>query len=370
MRTESYDFLKSIEETPSVSGYEQPVARIIRKRMAKFVDTITTDVHGNVIACLNPKGGPRVMLAGHMDQIGFLVKYIGDSGYIHLAAVGGIDNSVLPGKKVTIHSKKGPITGVIGRKAIHLMKAEERNAGKIELPDVAVDIGAKDKAQALEFISVGDPVTYELGLQKVLNDRIVSPALDNKVGAFVVMEALRLCARGEAAGKCSVCCVSTVQEEIGLRGATDQRSSRSIRLVGIAVDVCARHRLRRATTDKQIAGEVQTSAKGPVLFEVGPNINPRRLRSENGGDGQATKKIDRAGARRAARRDWNRRQRHASYRASRRGDGADRHPQPLHAHARRALQPGRPRKRRHPDRRDGEADRREDELYSDVKKEE
>jgi len=267
MRSESYDFLKAIEETPSVSGYEQPVARIIRKRMAKFADNITTDVHGNVVASLNPKGGPRVMLAGHMDQIGFLVNYIGDAGYIHLAAVGGIDNSVLPGKTVTIHTKKGPITGIIGRKAIHLMKVEERNSGKIELADVAVDIGAKDKAQAMEYVAVGDPVTYELGMHKILNDRIVSPALDNKVGAFVVMEALRLCAESNI--KCSLYSVATVQEEIGLRGA--RTSCFGIDpLVGIAVDVT--HASDYAAVDKRIAGEVMIG-KGPVI-ELGANINP------------------------------------------------------------------------------------------------
>lgn len=271
MRTESYDFLKSIEETPSVSGFEQPVARIIRKRMAKFADSIVTDVHGNVIVGVNtknpPKGTPRVMLAGHMDQIGFLVNYINDNGYIHLASVGGIDNTVLPGSRLTIHGKKGPITGVIGRKAIHLMKPDERNSGKIELTDMAVDIGAKDKAQALEYVAVGDPITYELGMTKLLNERIVSPALDNKVGAFVVMEALRLCS--EAKLNCSLYAVATVQEEIGLRGA--RTSCFGIDpLVGIAVDVT--HASDYAAIDKRVAGDVSIG-KGPVI-EMGANINP------------------------------------------------------------------------------------------------
>ena len=268
MRSESYDFLKQIEETPSVSGYEQPVARVIRKRMARFADAINTDVHGNVTAVLNPKATVRVMLAGHMDQIGFLVNYIGDTGYVHMCAVGGIDNAVLPGSRVTIHSKAGPITGVVGRKAIHLMKVEERNAGKIELVDVAVDIGAKDKKQAQEFIEVGDPITYQLGVEKILNDRIVSPGLDNKVGAFVVMEALRLLSE-EKKLNVAVHAVATVQEEIGLRGARTACYAIDP-LVGIAVDVC--HASDYAAVDKRVAGDVVIGG-GPVIAR-GANINP------------------------------------------------------------------------------------------------
>ncbi len=267
MRTESYDFLKSIEETPSPSGYEQPVARIVRKRMAKYADQITTDVHGNVIAALNPKAEVKVMLAGHMDQIGFLVNHVTDAGYIHVGAVGGIDNAVLPGSRVTIHTKKGPIEGVMGRKAIHLMKPEERNSGKIELADLAVDIGAKDKKEALEHVEIGDPITYRLGVTKLLNDRIVSPALDNKVGTFVVMEALRLCSESKI--NVGLYSVATVQEEIGLRGA--RTSCYKIDpLVGIAVDVT--HASDYAAIDKRVAGDVQIG-KGPVI-ERGANINP------------------------------------------------------------------------------------------------
>lgn len=268
MRTESYEFLKSIEETPSPSGYEQPVARIVRKRMEKFAHTITTDVHGNVICALNPKSPMKIMLAGHMDQIGFLVHYINDSGYIHLCAVGGIDNATLPGTRVVIYGKKGPIEGVIGRKAIHLMKPEERNSGKLELPDLAVDIGAKNKEEALKHVAIGDPVTVKLGMQKLLNDRIISPGLDNKVGTFVVMEALRLCA--EAKIDVGLYSVATVQEEIGLRGARTSCYGVDPQ-VGIAVDVT--HASDYAAIDKRVAGDIQIG-KGPVI-DIGANINPK-----------------------------------------------------------------------------------------------
>jgi len=266
MQKESFAFLKAMAETPSVSGFEQPVARIIRKRMKPFADEITTDIHGNTILTLNPKGKPRVMLAGHYDQIGLMIKYITDEGFLTFATVGGIDTTVLPGSRVTIHTRKGPVEGVIGRKPIHLMKPEERNQGKVELTDLWVDIGAKDKKEASKYVSVSDPVTYRLDMQRLGKDFVTSPALDDKVGTYVVMEALRLLAAKKP--KCALFTVATVQEELGLRGA--RTSCFGIDpLVGIAVDVC--HASDNPGVDKKTAGE-QTLGKGPVI-ERGANIN-------------------------------------------------------------------------------------------------
>src|SRR5271154_1856888 len=116
MQSESYEFLHSMLNTPSVTGFEQPVARIVRKRMQPFSDKITTDLHGNTIVALNPAATPRVMLAGHIDQIGLMVKYINDEGFIYFGAVGGVDLAVLPGSTLTVHSANGLVDGVIGRK--------------------------------------------------------------------------------------------------------------------------------------------------------------------------------------------------------------------------------------------------------------
>ncbi|HOB74866.1 MAG TPA: M42 family metallopeptidase [Phycisphaerae bacterium] len=267
MQPESFEFLKTMEETPSVSGFEQPVGRVIRKRMKRYADEITTDVHGNTIVTLNPKGKPRVMLAGHYDQIGLMVKWVNDEGYIYFGTVGGIDPTVLPGARVTIHSRKGPVEGVIGRKPIHLMKPEERGQAKIEIQDLWIDIGAANKEQALKRVSVADPVTYRLGLERLGDDLITSPGLDNKVGAFVVMEALRLLS--ERTIKCALYAVATVQEELGLRGA--RTSCYGIDpLVGIAVDVT--HATDNPGADKKLAGDVALG-KGPVI-DLGANINP------------------------------------------------------------------------------------------------
>jgi endoglucanase len=267
MRQESFDFLKQMEETPSVSGFEQPVGRIIRKRMKPFADKINVDVHGNTIVALNPKGKPRVMLAGHYDQIGLMVRYISDEGYLHFSTVGGIDTTVLPGSRLTVHTKKGPVEGVIGRKPIHLMKQEERNQGKVELTDLWIDIGAKDKAQAARAVSIGDPVTYRLEMVRLGDDFVTSPGLDNKVGAFVVMEALRLASARKLG--CALFAVATVQEEIGLRGARTSCFGIDPQ-VGIAADVT--HATDNPGADKKMVGDIALG-KG-VVIERGANINP------------------------------------------------------------------------------------------------
>lgn len=267
MRPESFEFLKVMEETPSVSGFEQPVGRVIRQQMEPVADEITTDLHGNTIVALNPKGQPRVMLAGHYDQIGLMVRWVSDEGFIYFSAVGGIDATVLPGSRVTIHTRKGPVEGVIGRKPVHLMKQEERGQAKIEMQDLWIDIGATKKDDALKHVAIADPITYKLGLERLGKDLVTSPGLDDKVGAYVVMEALRLAA--EKSIKCGLYAVATVQEELGLRGA--RTSCYGIDpVVGIAVDVT--HASDNPGAEKKVAGEV-TLGKGPVI-ELGANINP------------------------------------------------------------------------------------------------
>ena len=266
MRKESYEFLKSLQETPSPSGFEQPVQRLVRRRMKAFADQIETDVHGNVICALNPKGTPRVMLAGHCDQIGLRVNYIDDNGFLFFSAIGGIDPSVLPGSRVTVHTKHGPIEGVIGRKPIHVMKPEERGA-KVEIREMWVDIGSKGRKESEHVVSVGDPITFRLEMVHLGGELVTSPAFDNKCGTFVVMEALRLCVGLKI--KCALYAVSTVQEEVGLRGARTAAYSVDPQ-AGIAVDVT--HATDFPDIDKRVNGDIKLGA-GPVL-SVGANINP------------------------------------------------------------------------------------------------
>ncbi|MFO7945351.1 MAG: M42 family peptidase, partial [Armatimonadota bacterium] len=208
MRKASQKFLQDLMEAPSPSGFEQPVQAIVREYSADFADDVHTDVHGNVIAVRNPDAKVRVMLAGHADQVGFMIQYIEDSGVLRIAAVGGIDPAVLPGHVVTVHTDSGPINGIIGRKAIHLMTTEERKNGKIKIEDLWIDIGADDKEAAEELVSVGDPVTYQLQYLPLQQDFIASPGCDDKVGVFVVMEALRQIPAGKL--NCAVHAVATV----------------------------------------------------------------------------------------------------------------------------------------------------------------
>ncbi|MBI4716633.1 MAG: M42 family metallopeptidase [Planctomycetes bacterium] len=266
MRKESYEFLKVIEETPSPSGFEQPVQRLVRQRMKPYADRIETDVHGNVIVALNPKGTPRVMLAGHCDQIGLMTRYIDDNGYIFVAAIGGIDASVVPGSRVVVHTRNGPVDGVIGRKPVHVLKPEERGA-KVELRELWVDIGAKSRKETQDVVSIGDPITFRLEMVPLANDLVTSPAFDNKCGTFVVMEALRLCAVKKI--RCALFAVSTVQEEIGLRGARTSCYGLDPQ-AGIAVDVT--HATDYPDIDKRVNGDIKLG-QGPTIA-TGPNINP------------------------------------------------------------------------------------------------
>ncbi len=266
MRKESYNFFKKIQETPSPSGFEQPVQRLVRARMKPLADTIETDVHGNVIVCINPKGSPRVMLAGHCDQIGMMVSYIDDNGFLFFVPIGGIDASVLPGSRVVVHTRHGAIDGIIGRRPVHVMKPEERGA-KVTLRELWVDIGAKDRKESQHLVGIGDPITFRLEMVALGRECVTSPALDNKSGTFVVMEALRLCATKRL--KCALYAVSTVQEEIGLRGAKTSCYGVDPH-VGIAVDVT--HATDYPDIDKRVNGDIKIGA-GPTISR-GANVNP------------------------------------------------------------------------------------------------
>jgi len=267
MRPESLEFLRRLIETPSPSGFEQPVQRLVREYVAPFADEVRTDVHGNVIAVKNPGGSPRVMLAGHCDQIGMMIQHISDDGYLHFAAIGGIDAAVMPGIPVVVHGERGPVIGVIGRKPVHLLKADERGKASLELSEMWIDIGAKDKADAQSQTEIGDPVTFHLHMDMLLNDLVAGPGFDDKVGSFVIAEALRLI--GKRKLSCAVYAVSTVQEELGLRGARTSAFGIDPQ-VGIAVDVT--HGTDYPGCDCKKTGECKLGA-GPTIAR-GPNINP------------------------------------------------------------------------------------------------
>lgn len=266
MRKDSLEFLKALQETASPSGFEQAVQRVVIKRMKPHADTINTDVHGNVTVALNPDGYPKVMLAGHCDQIGLMVRHIDENGFIFFGAIGGIDPSVLPGSRVVVHTRHGAVEGVVGRRPVHVLKPEERGA-KIELRELWIDIGTKNRKETEQVVAIGDPATFPLQLVHLANDLVTCPAFDNKCGTYVVMEALRLCAQRQI--KCALYAVSTVQEEVGLRGARTSCYGIDPQ-VGIAVDVT--HATDYPDIDKRVNGDIRVGA-GPAISR-GPNINP------------------------------------------------------------------------------------------------
>jgi len=266
MESQPLEFLKRILETPSPSGYERPVQQIVREYAAGFADEVATDVHGNVIAVRNPGAPLRVMLAGHADQIGFLVRYIDAEGFLYVQGIGGWDPQIVIGQRMTVWTDDGPLFGVIARKPIHLLTEEERKQ-VVKMKDIWLDIGAKDQADAAARVKIGDPVTLELGFREMLNERASSPSMDDKSGLWVAFEALR---RADGPLNVALYAVSTVQEEIGLRGSKTS-AFRVDPHVGIAIDVC--HATDCPTIEKKHEGDVRVGA-GPVIYR-GPNMNPR-----------------------------------------------------------------------------------------------
>lgn len=259
-------FFHRLVTTPGVSGFEQPVQRVVREYSSSFVQSAETDLHGNLILATNPKSETRIMLAGHADQIGLIISYIDEDGYLYTQPVGGWDPQQLVGQQMVVWSRRGPVSGVIARRAIHLLDEAERNK-VVQLKSLWIDIGASNRQQAESLVEIGDSVTLRLETVELANGLITGPAMDNRTGVWVVVEALR---RAAAMGlKTAVFSASTVQEEIGLRGA--QTAAYSINPhIGIAVDVT--HATDSPESDRKQQGHVKLGA-GPVIVR-GPNMNP------------------------------------------------------------------------------------------------
>ncbi len=268
MKPKSMNFLKRLMGAVSPSGYEQDAVRIFREEAAQFAGDIRTDVHGNTAIVLNPGGSPRVMLAGHYDEIGFIVTLIDAKGFLWVAPIGGWDPQIPQGQRVSIRTAQGLVPGVIGKVPIHVQKPDDRNK-VTPLSDLWVDIGAKNKAEAEKMVSVGDPMVLDQGVMELPNGRLVGRAFDDRAGAFVVLETARALARLSFAAE--VHAVGTVQEEIGSRGATTSAFGIAPD-VGIAIDVthATDHPMMDAAEKRE--GRV-TLGGGPVLAR-GANINP------------------------------------------------------------------------------------------------
>ena len=267
MNEASANFFRALLDAPSPSGFEQPVQAVVREYAGSFTDEVTTDTHGNVVAIINPGLSRRIMLAGHCDQVGLLVHHIDKDGFLYVQPIGGCDVNMFIGRAVNIWTANGPVTGAISRKAIHLLSEDERKQVP-KISDLWIDIGVHDDAAANALVRVGDPVTVDLGYRELTDGRVFGPGMDDKAGVWVVFEALRRAS--EKGPTCAISAVSTVQEEIGFRGAKTSAYTIDPQ-VGIVVDVT--HDTSCPTSDKRQESDIALG-RGPVIYR-GANLNPK-----------------------------------------------------------------------------------------------
>jgi len=276
MPSEIRDSLSRLLDATGPSGFETTAAAEWREIASGFADRVWVDVNGNSFAEIGAGAAPTVMLAGHIDEIGLMVHHIDDEGFLWVQSVGGWDPQVLVGQRMVIQTESGAVRGVVGRKAIHLIKRDDGDKA-VKLKELWIDIGASNGAEARERVAIGDVATIASDTVELSNDMLAARSIDNRVGAAVVLEALRL-ARQQG---CSahVIAVATVQEEIGYVAGGGARTG-AYGLdpqVGIVVDVT--HATDHPTVDRKEHGDIRIGA-GPVLAR-GAAINPvvfRRLR--------------------------------------------------------------------------------------------
>jgi endoglucanase len=268
---DSIAFLKRLLDAAGPSGFETNAARVWRDE-ARTLAELTTDVTGNSVAVVNAGAPVTVMLAGHIDEIGVIVTWIDDDGFAWIGPIGGWDTQVLVGQRIRFAGRHGDVVGVVGRKPIHLIKREDRDKA-VKFEDLWVDIGATSRADAQDRLDVGDAGVIDARAVDMPNDRIVSRAIDDRIGAFVVLEALRRYARRP--GIAAVAAVATTQEEIAFHGGGALiAAGRLAPTMAIAVDVT--HATDHPTADKKDSGDHRLGG-GPVLSR-GSVISPVAFR--------------------------------------------------------------------------------------------
>ncbi|MDB6094841.1 MAG: peptidase [Verrucomicrobia bacterium] len=262
-------FLVDLLHARSPSGYESEAHAVFDHYVKPAADTYANDALGNRIATLNPDGDPVLMLAGHLDELGLIITYINKDGFIYFDTIGGHDRTVISGRRVIIQSENGPIKGVTGKRAIHLMDEGDRKKVP-EIHEIWIDIGARSKKEALERVAIGDVATYDHEFELFHGSIGAARAFDNKVGAYVVGETLIRLAKEKKKLAARVVSVGTSQEEIGVRGATTAVYAVNPHLA-VAIDVG--HATDHPDCDNRKYGETKLGA-GPILCR-GANINPK-----------------------------------------------------------------------------------------------
>jgi putative aminopeptidase FrvX len=249
--------LEKLSNACGVTGREEEVAGLMKKFMKPYVDEVKEDNIGNVIGIKKgKKNAPKVMLAAHMDEIGLLVKMISKKGFLRFTKIGGIDDRVLLAQKVIVHTEKGALHGIIGSKPPHIQKPEERQ--KVMTSDeLFIDIGAGSKEEAKKMgVRIGDTVVFDVKFAKIGKNIVIGKALDDRVGCAVMIEALKRLGKTE----CTVYAVGTVQEEVGLRGAT-------VSAFGICPDV-------GIALDVTVSGDTPgvKEVEAPIVMNKGPSL--------------------------------------------------------------------------------------------------
>lgn len=271
MNKQNRNFLYKLLEVPSPSGFESKAQEITKEYLKGSCDKLTSDINGNLIAFKKGKGKLKVMLIGHADEIGFMINYVDESGYLYLKPLGGFDVNLLPGLRLNIWHDGQPIFGIIGKNAPHMSRGDS-DSPKLKMEDIWVDIGAKNKEDALKRVSIGDIVTFQSAIEEPSKDVIVSKATDNKVGVYVAAAVMKALAKEEL--KVNYYAVASVGEETTMKGA--RTSSYHIQPdIAIVIDVTSTSDVPGA--DKRKFGDIKLG-EGPVLAlgaAVHPKVNAR-----------------------------------------------------------------------------------------------
>jgi len=251
------DVLEKLSNANGVTGREGEVRELMKQYLKPYVDEMREDRLGNLIAFKKGnKDAPTVMLAAHMDEVGLMIKNIKKKGFLQFAKVGGIDDRILLAQKVIVHTDKGRLTGVVGSKPPHIQTEEERKK-VIDADRLFIDVGAKDKNEAKKMgVQVGDVVSFDTKFVRISENVVLGKALDDRVGCAMMIETLRRLQKVD----CNVYAVGTIQEEVGLRGAT-------IAAFQVAPDVCI-------VLETTVAGDMPgvEEGKAPAKMGEGPVV--------------------------------------------------------------------------------------------------
>lgn len=249
------DLLKRLSEAHGVSGFEESVQEVIRRELEGHVDSLFSDSMGNLIA-VKGEGDRSLMVAAHMDELGLIVKHVDDKGFVRFAKLGGVPDHVLLGRRVQILTQRGVVEGVIGCKAIHVMKEDERKQ-LVTYDKMFIDVGARSLEEARSMgIRVGDPIALKVEMFEMAGGLVCGKSFDDRAGCAVLIELLRRVERPPF----KIYATFTVQEEVGLKGATVSAFSLNP-TVGVAIDTTI-------AVDHPGAQEQE----GPVKLGAGPVI--------------------------------------------------------------------------------------------------